>query len=518
MPPRPRAYTRGVAKYALVSHHISVEFISKHYDEIRELGAGSFGRVSLVKDRTFGQERVCKVVSTKGMERSIINSMHKEIELLRSLDHPSIVKLYEYAEDVPQQKIIFVLEYIPGGDGLDLIKKNGGSLHERVVARLMYQMTVALSYCHSRSVVHRDVKPENLMLVYPSGGGDPDCKLIDFGLATTSVTGEMRECIGTPKYMAPEVMRNTAYTSKADIWSVGITTLHLLIGEGPFLKPYNQTVPAYTSFETAVEPRLSTMSGWQSRSPEAKAFAKHLLENDPNARPEAFHVLDHEWLEKYAPEAQNLTKEMARSLACYTSAPPVVRCCLYTIAVRIGTPNMAALGNAFLGADGDCDGYISHDDLREALEDMDGWKWWWDTSTKVDVDKVLATADLDHTGGIGFTEFVAACLSASHGDGNELAQQAFFAFDRERTGSVHVTQIQELFRERDQQFLQRLPQDRAFDVDEWCDILEEFKDDSATGTTFYKPEVVPEQVGFLDYFNMSRARATAAGGRNAKCF
>merc|ERR1712228_1065527 len=97
-------------------------------------------------------------------------------------------------------------------------------------------------------------------------------------------------------------------------------------------------------------------------------------------------------------------KAIARSFAKYCKAPPVVRCCLFSIAARIGTPDIASIGHAFLGADANGDGLISKDELEEELDDMDGYNWWCDPASGIDVEKVLRAADLDHSGGLSFTE------------------------------------------------------------------------------------------------------------------
>lgn len=121
--------------------------------------------------------------------------------------------------------------------------------------------------------------------------------------------------------------------------------------------------------------------------------------------------------------------------------------------------------------DEDCDGIISRDDLRLAVEDVDGSSMWWTSAIDVNVDDLLAAADLGHDGGLGFTEFVAACCLCSQWSVEDVARMSFQALDIDRDGFLRAEDIHIYFRERDRNFLRRLPRGRHFDVDEWCEFV-----------------------------------------------
>lgn len=478
---RDRAHTRGVMKSSLVSKHTTCASLEKHYEHIRTLGKGGYGQVDLVRERSSGQERVCKSVNTAGLCPAILELMKKEIELLCSLDHPGVVKLFEYAEDVPQQRLLLILEYLPGG-GCDALTLAGEPLAEELVGRLIYQLLVSLDYCHSQGIAHRDVKPENMMLTREASiEGAPNCKLIDFGLARRCHPGK-DICVGTPPYMPPEMIRFEPHTSKCDIWSAGVSAFELLTGKRPFgtpapedgarygiRQPVFERIKKFRNFDSDID--TSQFPWWQERSEQAREFVAWLLHPDPQQRPSADEALEHPWMEKHAPELPSLSGEIARSLADYARVPAVTRCCLLLVAGRLGVPDLEALGAAFLGADVDGDGTISREDLADALEGMQG-SWWWNPAAQVDVDKVLEVADFDHSGGMSYTEFVAACICARYGSAEELTRQAFHALDSDRDGRVQVGEVQRLFRERDAYILQDLPQDRPFNLHEWCACVE----------------------------------------------
>jgi len=471
-----RTGSNGLRKEALISRHATYESLLQHYEEVRELGAGNFGRVNLVREISTGLERVCKIMSTARRSPKEIELMKREMEVLASLDHPHVVKLFEYAEDVARQELILILEYIPGGCCDGLLKRQSGQLAESLVARLLNQLLVALAYCHSSGIVHRDVKPENMMLTSPGFLRSPDCKLIDFGLASSPGHAATNDCVGTPGYIAPEVVRFMPPTSSADIWSVGITALELLLGVRVFdvsgHSSQDQIFDAVKKYSRFDDLNLDAVPAWHRCSDEAQDFLRWLLEIDPRQRPTAAEALGHPWLARYKPEAQKLTSAMAQSLVSYTSASSASRCMQLIIAARLGVQDQDDFGAAFLGADADGDGLMSRDEISYALDDVD--RWWWDPAVNLDADSVLRASEMDATGGMCYTEFVAACLFSKHSSLENLAQQAFYALDVRRDGYVHVQHIHSFFDQRDWPLLQSLPQQRAFTEKEWIFCVQRY--------------------------------------------
>jgi len=477
LPRRPRADTRGVEKSCLVVKRSSHQDVEKQYEDIRKLGSGAFGTVNLVRDRSTAQERVRKIVSTATMEPGHLEIVRKEIELLSTLDHPGVVKLYEFCEDPVAKQLVLILEHMPGGTCDTFLDFGQGLPSEALLAKLIYQVLSALSYCHEQGIIHRDVKPENLALTRAAGAwSSPDCKLIDFGIACQSKPGQLMSTrpIGSRAYMAPEMVRCKPYTAKVDTWALGVTTFELLAGCLPFggRKQWKQEssfdyILEYGTFEDA-EAKLGGSFWWGWRSSDAHEFVSSLLCVDPSQRPTAAEALEHPWLQSYQPDQPRFTQDIAQSLASYASLPSIARCCLLIIAARMNIPNLEILGGIFLGADADGDGKLSLEDLAGALEDVqEGW-WSWGATVDIDVEKVLSAADLDHSGAIGFTEFVAACICGRHRSFEDLVRQAFHVLDTDRDGLVSIHQVQRLFRERDAPLLAKLPQHRPFNKAEWC--------------------------------------------------
>lgn len=424
--------------------------------------------MTLVRERATGQERVCKVVNLAGMDPRNIELTRKEIQLLCDLDHPRIVRLYEFAEDSARQEIVLVLEYLPGGDCLGLVT-NSKCVEEELVAHIISQSLVALGQCHQQGIYHRDVKLENLMLASEPTRNVPDCKLIDFGLGTRC-DEHVREVLGTPAYIAPEVKRGEGYTPAADLWSLGVCAFELLTGVLPFGKPEDysgrmepvlERVERYKNFDE-LNNILNHSPAWASRSREAKDFVRRLLVPDRRMRPSVAQALQHPWLQQHKSQETRLSTEMLQSLAAFANSPVSVQSCLYAIAARTDLPDARQLGDAFLTADVDGHGRISLQGLTRAINSA---KQWFDP--EINVMRLFDAMNLNQSGSISFTMFRAACSHGTFCSLDDILTTAFNALDERRCGFLSVGEVARLLPRCDRRVMQRLPQDRNFSVDEW---------------------------------------------------
>lgn len=427
--------------------HESAETLLRHYTLDEQLGAGSFARVHLVHDKATGEKRCCKLVNTlssrSAQPQEVFELTRREVQLLQELDHPHIVKLFEYAEDARRGELALILEYLPGGTCLDLLNGSNGCLNEALVTRLTLQLLLALGYCHARGVVHRDVKPDNMMLTEAKSWSFPDCKLIDFGLATW-VNGP-EEVLGTPSYIAPEVIsKRTSHTFKSDMWSAGVTSAELLTGTNPFGKPQDfsgrdqPVIDQVLKFTSVNELENQGVIRWSSSCGHMpRNFIRWLLKADPAKRPSAAEAVASPWLKRDRPTPTSITSQILASLSCYPTAPPLATMCLQIVVARSAVPSY--LGAAFLGADIDGDAMISYHDLREAV--MKARKWW---DPEVDVDALFSQSDA-----WSFTEFATACLYGQKSSLKELVKCAFAVLDDNRDGRVSLTTIKSCFPENE---------------------------------------------------------------------
>lgn len=202
------------------------------YELGKTLGSGSFSKVKLGMDDT-GKQYAVKIIEKEQLVREHMEEqLKREISVMKLLNHPHIVKLYDVLQT--QNHIYLVLELVTGGELFDKIL-SAKKFDEDTARRFFQQMVVALHFCHKNGVAHRDLKPENLLV------DDKDnIKVTDFGLANLQKTPDkmLHTVCGTPNYVAPEVLKEQGYNGIfADVWSCGIILFVMLAGYLPFDDP-----------------------------------------------------------------------------------------------------------------------------------------------------------------------------------------------------------------------------------------------------------------------------------------
>mmetsp|Transcript_22740 Transcript_22740/g.35016 ORF Transcript_22740/g.35016 Transcript_22740/m.35016 type:complete len:169 (-) Transcript_22740:894-1400(-) len=153
----------------------------------------------------------------------------QELKVLQQSDHPNIIKVFELAED--RKNFFIVTEYLKGGELYNRILKEK-QFSERKAAQILHQVLRGLNYMHKRNYAHRDIKPENILM---QDSESLDLKIADFGFATAfNQTDKLKQKLGSPLYMAPEIVRGDQYTSAVDIWALGVIGFIMLSGRPPF--------------------------------------------------------------------------------------------------------------------------------------------------------------------------------------------------------------------------------------------------------------------------------------------
>ncbi|XP_059902258.1 serine/threonine-protein kinase DCLK2 isoform X2 [Gadus macrocephalus] len=258
------------------------------YEVGKVIGDGNFAVVKECVERATGKEYALKIIDKAkctGKEHLIEN----EVAVLRRVKHPNIIMLMEEV-DSPTE-LCLVMELVKGGDLFDAITSSA-KYTERDASGMVYNLAGALKYLHAMNIVHRDVKPENL-LVFEYPDGTKSLKLGDFGLATV-VEGPLYTVCGTPTYVAPEIISETGYGLKVDAWAAGVITYILLCGFPPFRSESNHQEDL---FEQILEGRLEYPSPyWDLISHSVKELIAHLLRVDPEERYSAQDVLSHPWI------------------------------------------------------------------------------------------------------------------------------------------------------------------------------------------------------------------------------
>ncbi|XP_003747755.2 serine/threonine-protein kinase D3-like [Galendromus occidentalis] len=266
--------------------------ISLHYQIFPEevLGSGQFGIVYGGVHRKKGQQVAIKVIDKLRFPHKEEAALKNEVQILHNIQHPAVVNLERMFET--PERVFVVMEKLKG-DMLEMILNSSkGRLPERTAKFLIYQILVALRHLHAKNIVHCDLKPENVLLSTDSQF--PQLKLCDFGFAR--IIGEKsfrRSVVGTPAYLAPEVLRNKGYNRLLDMWSVGVIIYVTLSGTFPF----NEDEDINDQIQNAdfMYPPLP----WREISNEAIHLINSLLQVKVAKRYTVDKSLAHSWLQDY---------------------------------------------------------------------------------------------------------------------------------------------------------------------------------------------------------------------------
>ncbi|KAG0672109.1 Meiosis-specific serine/threonine-protein kinase mek1 [Maudiozyma exigua] len=285
----------------------------------RIVGNGTFGHVLICKDETKKPNQTRKLKSKDYAVKIIkmkADRINKEGRILLLLNHPNIIKVYYTSMDLNNNLYIFQ-DLATGGDLFSYLAKTDclTAIPETEALLIVYQILLALKYLHSRGIVHRDLKLDNILLESP----EPCTRITiaDFGIAKnlTSTNGRMHTVVGTPEYCAPEVGfkanremyhhfsraatlkdPDKGYNNKCDLWSLGVITHIMLTGVSPFYRDGTEK----SIIESAMRGNINyNIRHWEKISSSAKDFVDHLLKVDVRKRFDSKKSLDHLWLKKH---------------------------------------------------------------------------------------------------------------------------------------------------------------------------------------------------------------------------
>uniref|UniRef100_A0A8D2ZNQ2 Serine/threonine-protein kinase DCLK2 n=1 Tax=Scophthalmus maximus TaxID=52904 RepID=A0A8D2ZNQ2_SCOMX len=263
-------------------------YLSDRYKVGRMLGDGNFAVVRECVEHSTGREYALKIIN-KGKCRGKEHMIQNEVAILRRVKHPNIVLLIEEVDTY--NELYLVMELVKGGDLFDAIT-SANRYTERDASGMLYNLASAIKYLHSLNIVHRDIKPENL-LVYEHADGSKSLKLGDFGLATV-VDGPLYTVCGTPTYVAPEIIAETGYGLKVDIWAAGVITYILLCGFPPFR---GSSDDQEVLFDQILMGQLEfPLPYWDNVSETAMELIRSMLEVEVDQRYSALQVLEHPWV------------------------------------------------------------------------------------------------------------------------------------------------------------------------------------------------------------------------------
>ena len=421
-----------IPRYFFVFKKTSIE---KHYRFRSILGQGSFGVVHRVIHLSSGQVRVCKSIAKKTSSIPA-HQLESEIRIIAELDHPNVIRMHEFFED--DEYIHIIMEYCTGGDVLTMIKnsiKAKSAIPVENVRVILHQILRAVAFMSARRVIHKDLKPENIMLV-PSRSktGPPIVKIIDFGLSELFAENQHTSNMvaGTAFYMAPEIFR-PPFNHKCDVWSCGVIAFFLATGFLPF---FGATVPEVKS--NVLYRRLqwpATFAGTDKPlvvAPEFRAFIERVLEKDPNLRPSAVEALADPWIRESKHEA-TISRAIALNMLSFSKLSLLKRAVINLIAHVWHFEEFENIIEMFSALDSGNDGLVSVSSLASAIEKR-GF-------TSIDAWSAARSLDLSRSGFITYTAFTAGLILPLIDSDKGILLCAFNSFNPIHKDVVAVTSI-----------------------------------------------------------------------------
>uniref|UniRef100_A0A1B6CBB5 non-specific serine/threonine protein kinase n=1 Tax=Clastoptera arizonana TaxID=38151 RepID=A0A1B6CBB5_9HEMI len=257
------------------------------YDIERTIGKGNFAVVKLARHRITKTEVAIKIIDKSQLDAVNLEKVYREVDIMKQLDHPHIIKLYQVMET--KNMIYIVSEYASQGEIFDYIARHG-RMTEGAARRKFWQILSAVEYCHNRRVVHRDLKAENLLL-----DANMNIKIADFGFSNYYNPNEqLATWCGSPPYAAPEVFEGKKYIGpEIDIWSLGVVLYVLVCGALPF-----DGSTLHTLRDRVLSGRFRIPYFMSS---DCESLIRKMLVLDPSKRYSVEQIKKHRWMVEEAP-------------------------------------------------------------------------------------------------------------------------------------------------------------------------------------------------------------------------
>lgn len=407
--------------------------ITKEYNVLSPpLGRGAFGEVRKAIHKSTSIVRAVKIIFKDNSTPQELKRITNEVDMLKKLDHPNIIKVYEFFVDA--KHFYIVTELCSGGELFDRIIKDH-HFSEKKAAETMRQVLSAIVYCHDKNIVHRDQKPENIL--YESTKENSYLKVIDFGTSREfDPHRKMAQRLGTPYYIAPEVLEKR-YTEKCDVWSCGVILYILLSGSPPFngkddIEIMDKVVKGFFNINI---PELETVTL------EAKDLMRKMMTYSQEKRISSQEAYNDPWFDKViGSNIGQIDPQFLVNQKKFNTKSKLQQAVYYFIVNNMATrEEKNDLIKCFKALDTNGDGKLSKEELINGYEkggfycDSEG------------IEALINNLDSNKSGAIDYTEFVAASIDKKKLLSEQRIESCFKLFDKDNSESISKAELKMMF-------------------------------------------------------------------------
>lgn len=403
------------------------------YYEIEDLlGEGAFGCVRKGIQIQTGNEVAIKSILKPFAQRDDDTHAIIEVEVLRTLDHPNILKVKELVEDTKYYHII--TELCTGGELFEKILKLK-PFSENQASKYMHQLLSGLAFCHKHGVLHRDIKPENLL--FQSEQEDSPLKIIDFGVSNLNYSQDLVNVKQYTSifYRAPEQF-NGMCNKKSDLWSCGVILYLMLSGYLPFKGKNEKQMSQSISTEDLSFPDKE----WVGISDEAKDLLRHMLDKNHISRYSAKKAFKHGWVQNGHSQYlfnRSVSEIGLVNLSKFRSTIRIRHAALEFIMSHFThNAEVYELQQTFMAMDYNGDGKLSHEELTVACLLMN--------YSKNEVENILFECDANMNGCIDYTEFLTAASNWKKVMNKSRLKLVFDEFDLDKDGFISIFELKQM--------------------------------------------------------------------------
>ena len=418
------------------------EIPEKKYKIKKLLGIGSFGRVFLAQNIYTSEFVAMKEIPKTSEDLLTDSEIMDEINILKNLDHPDILRIMEFYNTDDSYYIIN--EYCPGGELFDQVNN---IFSETQIAVMFRQILSGLAYLHSNNIIHRDLKLENILIkeVEKSKETNEDLfilKIIDFGTAKIfDKNKKARAIVGSSYYIAPEVLKKK-YNRECDLWSAGVILYMFIVGHAPFDGKNDKEILERIKYGKY----LKNEERWLNASKEVKDLIQKLLVLEPEKRLTALEALKHPWFKVSNSNIlyNNISKKEVlkciQNLLSYKINSKFEELVLAYIVHNMPRPSEAKCAiKLFKLANKNEDGKLLRNELKETLLHFVSEEF------LSNFDEIFSLLDGDKNGYIDYEEFLRASLDRQYFINEDILNFAFNFFDKENTGYISRDKIKSYF-------------------------------------------------------------------------